>query len=188
MYWNWPAAQASCPFPCLRVSGCGGHRCLLQYDRGSQEAERIFPASFLSAGCLLSPYASETFDCGGDCQCPAYLTGAGKGFVGSSESLKAGRMVICPHLCPRRWKIGQTADLGYGADRLSCLPRLERRGIHCLSFLPRFLGDGTHPARGACTACVLCGRQEVTAQNGGESGPSAYSADGPPLHFVTSVR
>ena len=88
------------------------------------------------------PYASETFDA----------------------------VAIRSYFYPRWGETCQPADLGYGADRLSRLPLMERRGIHCLSFVSRFLGDGTHSARGACTAFVLCGGQEVTAQNGSKAG------------------
>ena len=115
------------------------------------------------------PYASETFDAVVIANaCISYRSR--KGFAGSSESPKAGWVAIRSYFYPRWGETCQPADLGYGADRLSRLPLMERRGIHCLSFVSRFLGDGTHSARGACTAFVLCGGQEVTARMGRRRG------------------
>ena len=104
------------------------------------------------------PYASETFD--------AVVIANALHILPEPEKW----VTIRSYFYPRWGETCQPADLGYGADRLSRLPLMERRGIHCLSFVSRFLGDGTHSARGACTAFVLCGGQEVTAQNGSKAG------------------
>ena len=78
----------------------------------------------------------------------------------ASETFDAVVIANALHILPEPEKVLREARL----------PLMERRGIHCLSFVSRFLGDGTHSARGACTAFVLCGGQEVTAQNGSKAG------------------
>src|SRR5699024_5123867 len=68
---------------------------------------------------------------------------------------EAGRMVVCPYLCPRRRAAGKASHLVYGANRFPCLPPLERWRVCLLSVHARFLGGGARTAGRPCAAPLL---------------------------------
>ena len=88
------------------------------------------------------PYAPETFD--------AVV------IANALHILQEPDKVMAENLRPRRREAGRFSYLVYGADWLSCLPSLERRGICILSVPAGFLGGGTCVAGESHSAPVLC--------------------------------
>ena len=88
-------------------------------------------------------------------QCPAHPAGAGSRAPGDPAGSEAGRMVVCPYLCPRRRAAGKASHLVYGANRFPCLPPLERWRVCLLSVHARFLGGGARTAGRPCAAPLL---------------------------------
>ena len=86
---------------------------------------------------------------------PAHPAGAGSRAPGDPAGSEAGRMVVCPYLCPRRRAAGKASHLVYGANRFPCLPPLERRRVCLLSVHARFLGGGARAAGRPCAAPLL---------------------------------
>ena len=124
--------------------------------------------SVRDASCL--PYASETFDAVVIANALHILPEPEKVLREARRVLKPGGWLFAPTFVHAGGKLARLRTWGMERTGFRVYHAWNAGEIHCLSFLPRFLGDGTHPARGACTACVLCGRQEVTAQNGAKAG------------------
>ena len=121
-----------------------------------QEAKKRIGSSRLHfSGCRPSALRAGVLRRGGHRQCPAHPAGAGSRAPGDPAGSEAGRMVVCPYLCPRRRAAGKASHLVYGANRFPCLPPLERRRVCLLSVHARFLGGGARTAGRPCAAPLL---------------------------------
>ena len=121
----------------------------------AKKADRLLTPPLLCPGCRPSALRAGVLRRGGHRQCPAHPAGAGSRAPGDPAGSEAGRMVVCPYLCPRRRAAGKASHLVYGANRFPCLPPLERWGV-CLLFVhERFLGGGTRAAGRQCAPPLL---------------------------------
>ena len=118
-------------------------------------ADRLLTPPLLCPGCRPSALRAGVLRRGGHRQCPAHPAGAGSRAPGDPAGSEAGRMVVCPYLCPRRRAAGKASHLVYGANRFPCLPPLERWRVCLLSVHARFLGGGARTAGRPCAAPLL---------------------------------
>ena len=116
---------------------------------------RLLTPPLLCPGCRPSALRAGVLRRGGHRQCPAHPAGAGSRAPGDPAGSEAGRMVVCPYLCPRRRAAGKASHLVYGANRFPCLPPLERWRVCLLSVHARFLGGGARTAGRPCAAPLL---------------------------------
>ena len=138
------------------------------YDPGGEKADRLLTPPLLCPGCRPSALRAGVLRRGGHRQCPAHPAGAGSRAPGDPAGSEAGRMVVCPYLCPRRRAAGKASHLVYGANRFPCLPPLvSYLSMHDFWVVEHaLLGGRVLPL--CCAACRWTPAERITAQSRSE--------------------